>query len=335
MNKRYSFPIPFGWFCVAITSDLKAGEVKPLHYFGRELVLFRTESGEPKLLDAFCPHLGAHLGHGGKVHGESIACPFHGWEFNGGGQCTKVPYAKNMPPKVTGGKDAVGAYPTVERNQMIWAWYHPNRIAPTYEVPELSEFSSDDWLVGECRSWTINTTLQEIQENAADSAHFIYVHGARQPDGELVTEGHKRTARYDLQAPAILPDGSLDLSGNMTPGHLESIVTGAGQAIQRFTGAVNAVLLGTSTPITDSSTEIRFVFTQPKNISDGERMLIMGAEAEITRQVEGDIPIWEHKVYLENPTLCDGDGPIHQHRKWFRQFYAEWEAEPSPVRAVG
>ncbi len=335
MAKRYEFPIPFGWFCVAMSGELAVGQVKPLHYFGRELVLFRTESGEAKVLDAFCPHLGAHLGHGGKVAGESIACPFHGWQFNGGGQCTKVPYAKNMPPKVSDGKDAVGAYPTVERNQMILAWYHPKRLAPTYEVPDLFEFSSDEWQVGECRSWTINTTLQEIQENAADYAHFIYVHGAQQPEGTLTIEGHQRTARYDLQAPAILPDGSLDLTGKMTPGHLESIVSGSGQAIQRFTGAVQATLLGTSTPIDESTTQVRFVFAQPKNISEGQKMLIMGAEMEITRQVEGDIPIWDHKVYLENPMLCDGDGPIHQHRKWFRQFYAEWDAEPTPVRAVG
>jgi len=112
MNKRYSFPIPFGWFCVAITADLKVGEVKPLKYFGRELVMFRTESGEPKVLDAFCPHLGAHLGHGGKVVGESIACPFHGWQFDGSGHCTAVPYAKAMPPKVSGGKTAMRARST-------------------------------------------------------------------------------------------------------------------------------------------------------------------------------------------------------------------------------
>jgi hypothetical protein len=39
-------------------------------------------------------------------------------------------------------------------------------------------------------------------------------------------------------------------------------------------------------------------------------------------QVGQDIPIWEHKIYLENPVLCDGDGPIAKYRKWFQQFYA-------------
>ena len=62
---RFPFPIPSGWFAVAFSSELEAGEVKPVRYFGKELVLFRTSDGEAHLLDAFCPHLGAHLGHGG------------------------------------------------------------------------------------------------------------------------------------------------------------------------------------------------------------------------------------------------------------------------------
>jgi cholesterol 7-dehydrogenase len=41
------------------------------------LVLFRTESGEAKVLDAYCPHMGADLGVGSKVVGDCIECPFH------------------------------------------------------------------------------------------------------------------------------------------------------------------------------------------------------------------------------------------------------------------
>jgi hypothetical protein len=28
------------------------------------MVIFRTESGEVKILEAYCPHMGAHLGYG-------------------------------------------------------------------------------------------------------------------------------------------------------------------------------------------------------------------------------------------------------------------------------
>lgn len=74
MHKRYDKPIPFGWYALEYSEDLQSGEVKPIQYFGRELVLFRTASGKASVLNAYCPHLGAHLGHGGVVKGESISC---------------------------------------------------------------------------------------------------------------------------------------------------------------------------------------------------------------------------------------------------------------------
>jgi hypothetical protein len=43
--------------------------------------------------------------------------------------------------------------------------------------------------------------------------------------------------------------------------------------------------------------------------------------AEVTRQLEQDIPIWENKVQYEKPLLCDGDGPIGIFRRWCTQFY--------------
>jgi 3-ketosteroid 9alpha-monooxygenase subunit A len=333
---RYSLPIPFGWYCVAFSQDLKVGEVKPVHYFGREMVVFRTESGEAKVLDAYCPHLGAHLGHGGKVKGESIACPFHGWQFNGAGQCTSVPYAKNMPPKVAGGKQALYAYPTVERNQVIWAWYHPERIEPTFDVVDIPEFSSDEWTPIERKDWVIGTTIQESGENAVDAAHFIYVHGAvEMPAGQTTHERHARTSIYDMKIPAMNEDGTIDMSGRLRDSHLVAVANGPGQTYQRFTGALETLMMGVVTPIDQDHLHLHFVFTQPKKLSDGQKMMAFGVKAELINQVENDIPIWEHKVYLESPTLCDGDGPIHQYRKWFRQFYAETTPEPITVRAAG
>ena len=44
---------------------------------------------------------------------------------------------------------------------------------------------------------------------------------------------------------------------------------------------------------------------------------------DIVKQMNEDIPIWEHKIYRPAPTLCDGDGPIPEFRRWCRQFYPE------------
>src|SRR5882672_9522794 len=134
-DRYYTPPIPNGWFQVAYSDELLQKQVLPLQYFGRDLVLFRAESGEARLLDAFCPHLGAHLGHGGKVEGSCIRCPFHAWKFDGGGNCTEVPYAKKIPAKAK-----VPSWEVCERAGLILAWHHAGGGAPQWDVPEIPEY---------------------------------------------------------------------------------------------------------------------------------------------------------------------------------------------------
>ena len=68
--KRAPFPVPVGWYFIDYSDKLKAGEMRNINVFGQEWVLFRSESGEKVgVTDPYCPHLGAHIGHGGKVCG--------------------------------------------------------------------------------------------------------------------------------------------------------------------------------------------------------------------------------------------------------------------------
>ena len=60
-SRDVTLPIPNGWFAVAFSKDLVDGEVERVRAFGEDLVLFRTRSGRAAVLDAYCPHLGAHL----------------------------------------------------------------------------------------------------------------------------------------------------------------------------------------------------------------------------------------------------------------------------------
>lgn len=58
--------------------------MKAISYCGRNVVLFRGRTGKAYVLDAYCAHMGAHLGVGGKVRFDTcIECPFHGWTFDG------------------------------------------------------------------------------------------------------------------------------------------------------------------------------------------------------------------------------------------------------------
>ncbi len=61
-----TYRFPTGWFIVGFASELAPGQVKRAHYFGEELVIFRTESGQVNVLDAYCQHLGRE--HGSRRH---------------------------------------------------------------------------------------------------------------------------------------------------------------------------------------------------------------------------------------------------------------------------
>jgi nitrite reductase/ring-hydroxylating ferredoxin subunit len=302
-HKRFPFPVPNGWFIVARADELGPGEVMPLYCFGRHLVLFRTESGAPRLMDAHCPHLGAHLGVGGRVRGETIQCPFHGWRFHGDtGSCVEVPYDDvDFIPK----KAHARSYPTLERNQMIWAWHHLEGKEPFYDVPVVPEFSDPDWLPMVVREIPIATCCQEMAENNYDTVHFKYVHGYDTiPTQDDVIDGYYKKS--------VTTDGSFTREGfGLGLGLLRML---AGPMSERtFT------FLSSTTPIDEENVMVRWLYTAPR--SEGENAAILAADGFCSGLTQ-DIPIWENKIYKDPPTLRPMEKTVTEYRRWARQFYS-------------
>ena len=111
---------PTGWFMVGWSHDFPVGSVKPLQYFGGHQVAYRTEDGELHMLDAHCPHLGAHLGHGGKVKDDCIVCPYHGWGYGPDGVNKFIPYEDR--PNVS---HSLKVWPLVEQHGCVFVWHDP------------------------------------------------------------------------------------------------------------------------------------------------------------------------------------------------------------------
>jgi phenylpropionate dioxygenase-like ring-hydroxylating dioxygenase large terminal subunit len=312
---RFPMPrYPNGWFQVAYSDELEPGAVRPLKYFGRDMVLFRTASGQAAVLDAFCPHLGAHLGHGGKVVGESVQCPFHAWSFGCDGQCTEVPYATKIPPRAK-----VAPWNVVERAGLILVWFHAEGLPPQWEVPQVPEYGNEEWTPYERRSWKIKTHNQEMAENSCDSAHFLYVHGtAGMPSTRVEVKDH--LLHMFSETKMTTPMGKVG-------GSVESLLYGFGFTLTRFKGIVETLLVSSATTIDEDYVEMRFSFTVKKlPTKDVTKTVGRAFIAEIERQVGQDIPIWENKAYKQAPLIVDGDGPLGTFRKWVKQFYSEPKA---------
>lgn len=309
---RYPFSMPYGWFQVLYPEDLPVGATKALYYFDRHLVAWRDDRGQAHVMDAFCPHLGAHLGHGGTVEDCEIRCPFHGWKFDAEGHNTDIPYSERVNRKA-----AIRTFPTVERNGKLMVWFHPDDKPPLWEVPELAEVTGDDF-TGPIRTrYVVNAGIQEMGENGVDSAHFRYVHDtATVPEIEsYVTDSHRSEMQSIQRFPT--PRGVVD-------GRIESYAEGPGVSNVWFKGIVDTLLMSASTPIDAETTETRFDF-YIRNLGDAATTSNVGKAfvAEVDKQFKEDTPIWEHKAHLVRPALADNDGPFMKFRKWYSQFYAE------------
>jgi phenylpropionate dioxygenase-like ring-hydroxylating dioxygenase large terminal subunit len=91
-------PYPNGWFVFGFSDELRPEALLSRQFMGQRVVVFRTRSGKVVASEAYCPHLGAHFGSGGRVEGELLRCPFHGFSFDDAGACGCAGRQKAPPP---------------------------------------------------------------------------------------------------------------------------------------------------------------------------------------------------------------------------------------------
>ena len=122
-----------GWFMIGWSAEFPLGEVRPLRYFGEDLVAYRDAAGDLHPLSAHCRHLGAHIGHGGKVVGDCVECPFHGWRWGPDGTNRHIPYQPDRPNRAL----RLRVFPVREQYDCVFVWHQPNGEEPRWELPDL------------------------------------------------------------------------------------------------------------------------------------------------------------------------------------------------------
>ena len=312
MRKReWPFPAyPNGWFQIGYSDELLERQVEPLEVFGRDLVLFRSAEGAPRVLDAHCRHLGAHMGYGGCVEEGGIRCPFHGWLWSAEGKCTDIPYAKKVPKGAR-----IGSWPVCERNGLIYLWHHAEGASPNLEIPEIGEISSGEWTPFTKLQWQVKSRMYDMGENAVDHVHFKYLHGASGAPSLEQRENADGTVSNYSEMEMTTPKGGV-------PGSIESRGFGPGLGMVRVKGVVDTIILNNSTPVDEETVDVRFSYLQretddPRTKRVGEAML-----RDLKMQMEQDIVVFEHKRYWKRPLLVAEDGPIGKYRRRARKFYS-------------
>jgi phenylpropionate dioxygenase-like ring-hydroxylating dioxygenase large terminal subunit len=148
---------------------------KPVHVkmLGQEFALFRDTSGTVRCVSNICTHRGASLAHG-KVRGDAIECPYHGWRFRGDtGLCTKIPSLGNDGKVPARAK--VDSYPTQEKYGLVFVFLGDLPDDERPPIIAIPEYDDPKWRVNMMTAlWNVNT-LRAV-ENTLDPAHTEFVH---------------------------------------------------------------------------------------------------------------------------------------------------------------
>jgi nitrite reductase/ring-hydroxylating ferredoxin subunit len=331
MASRYPFsPFPDGWFFVCYTHELPRGKVFSKTFMGKEIVAFRGAEDRVCVADAFCPHLGAHLGkRGACIEGDAIKCPFHGFRFNVEGQCVSTPYGE--PPKAA----KLGKWHAHESNGFIFAYHDAEGRAPTWSPPVQDDEGYSELVTNH---WRLRGHPQETTENGVDTGHLTQVHGYRdlQITEPTHAEGPYLTGAYKMVRDA----GPLSFLGFELVPEFRVHVWGLGYSLVEATvpkyGLAGRQFIF-ATPSDGEMIDLHIALRvkrleHPERILPGldkipepvlTRLVRMFYMKGFENDIGQDFDIWANKGYANRPALSKNDGPIGLYRRYCRQFYPE------------
>ncbi len=137
---------------------------------GEPVVLYRTAAGSPVALSDICPHRRAPL-HLGRVHQDSIACPYHGLRFDPTGACVHNPNFNNPAPALR-----ARSFPVVERDDMIWLWMGAAGDADPSTILSFDAVVSSERVTSVHGYLNIKAAEPLISDNLLDLSHAEFLH---------------------------------------------------------------------------------------------------------------------------------------------------------------
>jgi phenylpropionate dioxygenase-like ring-hydroxylating dioxygenase large terminal subunit len=162
--------IPNQWYAILESNEIKKGKPVGFTRMGEKIVAWRDDKGQLSIMSDQCPHRGVALSVG-KLKGDCIQCPFHGFEYDTSGACKLIPAngCNTEPPKAM----HVKTYPTREEHGFIYLWWGE----PQKEYPPLPWFESISENMVYCTlrdHWKCH--YSRAIENQLDVVHLPFIH---------------------------------------------------------------------------------------------------------------------------------------------------------------
>ena len=318
---------PRGWFIVAESREIDERPIG-VTFFGRDFALYRGESGNPVMLDAYCKHMGTHLAKntsamlivadvGGKhVEGDSIRCPYHGWRYSSEGHVDDIPYHDGPCPKSA----SIRSYPVVDNMGCIMMWFDEQGAEPDYPPPYLQQWDEGGWV-----HWDLDHLPeleihpQEVLDNMCDNRHLGPTHGAPCEYFENEMQDHVLIQRQG--GPMTLYGGAML--------YTTTWYTGPGILLSKqvWGGATQFEMIA-NTPVADGKIKAWhgcLVKSATGTVTPEDKDMARAIQAGALEAFSKDLEIWQHKSPALRPMAMKTEGPFLKGRKWYSQFYAARE----------
>ncbi|MFE4459281.1 Rieske 2Fe-2S domain-containing protein [Nocardia tengchongensis] len=317
-----------GWHCLGLADSFRDGKPHTVKAFGTEIVVFATENGDLNVLNAYCPHMGGNLADG-TVKGDSIACPFHDWRWNGKGKCTGIPYARRVPPLAR-----TKAWPTMVENKQLFVWHDPENKQPPAElaIPRIAAAFDDQWTDWTWNSMIVDANCREVVDNVVDMAHFFYVHYGFPTFFKNVFEGHTASQYMTSVSREDMMGETAKALGGKNVLQSEASYYGPSYMIDYLKSespnglVVEGYLINCHYPINENQFVLMYgaIARKPDGVP-AEQAAEIAAKfvGGLGKGFEQDAAIWKRKSRINNPLLCEEDGPVYQLRRWYEQFYVD------------
>jgi len=157
------------WHPIALSKSVAAGTAKRVRLLSEDLTLYRGQGGSVHLVGARCAHRGTLL-HTGWIEGDQVRCMYHGWKYDGSGQCTERPAERPGSE----GSVRIGAYPVREYCGVIFT-YMGKGAPPDFDLVRRSSCEQEGvFLLQRKEIWPCNWL--QVAENSLDAVHVSFAH---------------------------------------------------------------------------------------------------------------------------------------------------------------
>jgi phenylpropionate dioxygenase-like ring-hydroxylating dioxygenase large terminal subunit len=322
------------WYVAEESENVTTAPLQ-VRMLGQEFVVFRDSTGAAKCLSNTCIHRGGSLAEG-RVEGDCIECPYHGWQYDGEGVCRVIP-SLGTDGKV--GKRRIDAYPVIEKYGLVFAFLGDLPEAERPPIMPIPEWDQEGWRPTSIRTeWDID--YLRSMENAVDPAHNEFVHTThiqRQksksfevPELELIDTGWGTGFHIEMPAPPLTDEKMRKVAKLDKPSifHIKAGVHG----VSSFWTYIqpNPQFLRHSyffeTPVDKGRTRIFFIDMRNNMLDadDDERViymdkLVMDQDGKVMRGIRPRIP----PLSDIRESLVSSD----RHVLRFREFLGEWQAQ--------